>query len=137
MPVLNDKLRQQIAALPLGGLAALYVKVRTKRDRLKREMEHESKKMEEIGLIGIKALQKEQGKSFNSGTFVCYTSDLRTASVKDKEAFRNWLKETGLWELLEDRASVTEVENYANTHKGAMPPGVEFNVKTRFNVHKA
>lgn len=50
----------------------------------------------------------------------------------DWEKFYEWIRETNGFDFLERRIKKTEVKDYMNTNKGALPPGV--NVFSRYVV---
>jgi hypothetical protein len=60
----------------------------------------------------------------------------RTASLQDPDAFMNYVKTNGLFELMDRRANVTACVEHAETHDGQLPPGVKLNSIRHVGVRK-
>lgn len=64
---------------------------------------------------------KSTGIKTKMGT--AYTSTRYSASLPDAEAFMEFVKTTGAWDLMDRKANSTAVKDYV-TKNGKLPPGV-------------
>lgn len=112
-------LREQEARLQ-ADYEASVAPVKAKKEKIERAL---------LGFMDKMGVDKLNSRGV--GTF--YRSTRTTASVADREVFMNFVKQNQEWELLEVRASKTNVDAYLETHQ-ELPPGVNVNrfVTARF-----
>jgi hypothetical protein len=112
------------------------------RDTLKRiDDEHEKKRapLLEIKdrLSGILEAALDAANALNikteEGTF--YKSTRYTASLADPDAFMNFVKTTGKFELIDRRANATAVRDYVKD-TNQLPPGCNLNAITNVGVRR-
>ena len=81
----------------------------------------------------LRRLNDTNLESFSSTAGTAYKSVRRSASVKDKSAFFDYLLESGEWQLVDLKANAPAVEAFADEHE-SFPPGVNLNRMTVVNV---
>lgn len=129
-------LREQLGNAPSGQLAELYITIRNQRNAHRRLEAACQAKMDFVaGFIRLR-MQKEKLKSFQAAGSSVYQYTLHTASAHDPEAFIEYVKESGEFDLLERRASLDACMQYASTHEGNPPPGVTLNAIEKLGVRK-
>lgn len=120
-------------------LIAAYVKVRDKKAELEAaHKEAVAKYNEVLKTIEVSLLAKmnEVGTdSFKGASGTAFKSERSTAVVEDREAFLNFVRDNGAWDLLEARAGKTAVDAYTEEH-GEYPPGVNMNRAITINVRR-
>lgn len=101
-----------------------------------------------LGLAPVKAdmemlkgrLQKflddsnQEGGKTASGTF--FKTTKQSASLSDPAEFRRFVIGGELWDLLDWKANVTAVVDFAEENKGELPPGVNLTKKVDVNVRR-
>lgn len=65
-----------------------------------------------------------------------YWSTIGQASVADRSAFMDFVRETGAFELLETRCSKTAVQQYLEAND-RLPPGVNYRTIRQINVRRS
>jgi hypothetical protein len=90
----------------------------------------------EIDALILEYLDKEKLESAKTEHGTVYTYTKRTASVADGEAFMSYVMAHGAFELIERRANVTAVIDFAEEH-GTLPPGVALNQRQTVGVRKS
>lgn len=70
------------------------------------------------------------------GVGTAYTSSRTSASVADKEAFFNFVKDNDEWALTDIRASKANIELYKEQNQ-ALPPGINYSEEITVNVRRS
>jgi hypothetical protein len=134
---MTPELAQSADHLTPGQLTVAYLKVRGNREELRAQLKLIDAKLDIIEELLLRKLDALELDSFNAGGSVVYTADLITARVIDREMVFDFIRDSGLLELLEARVSKEAVQLYAENNGGALPPGVELHKMVRLNVRKA
>lgn len=111
----------------LEQVVGAYVKLRDKKAELKAEQAKalapydealdklEKQVLEELNKMGVDSVKTASGTA--------YKSIRSSASVADKSAFMDYVRENGAFDLLDIKANKTAVEEFISEHQDC-PPGV-------------
>jgi type I site-specific restriction endonuclease len=126
--------------MKLSEVVTKYIELRDKKAELKAEYDNKVASIDEVlDKIEVKLLQvfEETGsKSFSTPNGTAYASVRTSASVADKEAFMEYVKNTEQWPLLEVRASKTAVEQHRDLHED-LPPGINWREERVVNIRRS
>jgi len=126
--------------MKLSEIVTKYIELRDKKAELKAEYDNKVASIDEVlDKIEVKLLQvfEETGsKSFSTPNGTAYASVRTSASVADKEAFMEYVKNTEQWPLLEVRASKTAVEQHRDLHED-LPPGINWREERVVNIRRS
>lgn len=112
----------------INKLIDQYVAVRDRRRvleaRHKQELEPYKKIMDEIGekLLAVMQAAGVDNVAGSGGT--AYQTTKLSATIRDGSAFRAFVVDKGLFELVDWRANANAVFEYINENNGVPPPGV-------------
>lgn len=126
--------------MKLSELVAKYIELRDKKYELKHKYEFQVAQLDEVlDKIEAKLLQTFDSAGMDSvktefGT--AYASTRSTASVADREAFFEFVKEKQEWSLLEIRAAKLAVEQYKAANDD-LPPGINWREERVVNVRRS
>lgn len=112
-----------------------YVQLREKAAQLKKERDEVKHQMEELEGLLLKVFNHLGVDNAKTEFGTAYTTHRTSVKVDDKEAFMRFVREQGLWELLEARASKLAVEHYQEIN-GDLPPGVSTQEEVVVNVRQ-
>jgi type I site-specific restriction endonuclease len=120
--------------LSAGQATDMFIKLRDekkKRDDLHKEsMKKIVQAMERLEAGLIEHLNASGANSVASDAGTAYLSEHTSATVKDKEAFMQFVKDTQQWDALDIKANKTFVKEYMEDNE-EVPPGVSYSsVKT-------
>lgn len=128
-----DKIEIDVTA---ETLIAIFIRIR---DRIAEIKEQQLAPLEEAKNIAVGKLLEfldktgQESARTNAGTV---TAAIRTdASLADPDVFMDYVIDTGLFELLERRASKTACTEFLEA-KGELPPGVRLHSVRTVNVRK-
>lgn len=118
-----------------------YVKLRDRKAELKKAYE---KSVEDIdaGLNKLenyllKQMQEQGAESIRTGSGTAYISKKTSATVSDKDAFKNFLAEQDdPFVFIDLKANKPAVEEYSKEHQD-VPPGINWTVINAVNVRRA
>lgn len=123
-----------------GEVIAKYVTLRDKKNKLVREQKEEvAKYTEKLDMIEtwlLREYQKEgltSQKGLDGSTAFIKSAD--TCTVKDRDAFLNFIKDNDHFELADIRASKTVIRDYME-ETGNLPPGLSWSSIDKINVRK-
>lgn len=91
--------------------------------RHKDEMEQITRRMKKIEERLRSGMEAVGAESLRTESGLCHKSVKLSARVEDRDAYMQFVRETGAWEFLESKANKTAVEEYLDKH-GVLPPGV-------------
>lgn len=86
--------------------------------------------LEKLGALLLEHLDTIGGESVKSAAGTVYKTVRKSASIQDGDAFMKYVINSEAWDLLDRKANVTAVEDFAKEN-GVLPPGVRF---TQTNV---
>ena len=125
--------------MDINAIVEKYIKLRDKKAEKKKAYEADVELIESVmkKVEGVmQAYFTEHGmESVRTDAGTVYRGTRTSCSVADKEAFFNWLKETGEWPLLDIRASKTNVEEYVKENQD-LPPGLNWNSEPTIGVRR-
>jgi hypothetical protein len=125
---------------PIETRVDQYVKLRDlikeKDDAHKAAMKPYRETLEKLNNLMLAELNNVGGDSIKTGAGTVYRTDKKSVSLEDGDAFMKHVIDHDAWELLDRKANVTAVEDYANTN-GVLPPGVKFSVMQVVGVRRA
>lgn len=117
-----------------------YIALRDKKDALVRKHKEELKpyneRMDKIeaAILGLFNKTGQNSARTNHGT--PYRSDVLSASVADRDAFLDFVRENEAWHFLENRVTKKAVQEYEQEH-GEYPPGIKTSVTTKININRS
>ena len=126
--------------MKLSDLVAKYVELRDKKAELKHQYDFKVAKVDEVlDKIENKLLEVFDSAGMDSvktpfGT--AYASTRSTASVADREAFFQFVKDKEEWSLLEVRAAKLAVEQYKSANDD-LPPGINWREERVVNIRRS
>lgn len=108
-------------------IVAAYIQVRDQKAELKAKQAEEIKRFDEaldkLEGMALAALQQAGAESLRTSAGTVYQSTRTSATVADKSAFMDYVKDNGAYDLLDVRANKTAVEDFLSQHQDT-PPGV-------------
>ncbi|WP_440264809.1 hypothetical protein [Duodenibacillus massiliensis] len=108
-------------------IVAAYIQVRDQKAELKAKQAEEMKRFDEaldkLEGMALAALQQAGAESLRTPAGTVYQSTRTSATVADKSAFMDYVKDNGAYDLLDVRANKTAVEDFLSQHQDT-PPGV-------------
>lgn len=126
--------------MKLSEVIAKYVELRDKKAQLKAEYDMQVAPIEEkmLKIEGklLEVLDQTGGKSLRTPHGTVYMSVRSYASVADREAFFNYVKQNEEWPLLESRANKTAVQEYRDLHQD-LPPGINWREERIVNIRRS
>jgi hypothetical protein len=124
------------AAVRVDEIVERYIALRGKKAELKSayerqvaEVEQAMRKCERFLLAQLNSTGTESQRT-RAGTV--YKEESVSVSIADWDAYLNWVRENGMYSMLEKRAAKSAVQEYRNVHND-LPPGV--NYSTHLVVH--
>ncbi len=81
-------------------------------------------------------LQAQGLTNFKGESGIAFLQTDTSVTVKDREAFLQWISDTGNWMMLDARASKSVVQDYVEQFK-AHPPGVKVTQEITVHIRKS
>jgi hypothetical protein len=117
-----------------------YIKLRDARDELRKKQTEEmvpiTAKMSKIEAWLQNYLQSHNLKSLKAEGGTAFLKEVSSATVDDGEAFLDFIRESGMWELIERRCAKSVVDDYVE-QKGELPPGVKYSRETVCQIRRS
>lgn len=127
--------------MKINEAVELYIKMRDKKAQMKAEFDEKiaplNEKMEKLEAKLLQAFQTLGMDSVKTEFGTAYTTVRTSASVADKDAFMNFVKEQGEWSLLEIRAAKVAVEQFREANDNELPPGIDIREERVVNVRRS
>lgn len=127
--------------MKINEAVELYIKMRDKKAQMKAEFDEKiaplNEKMEKLEAKLLQAFQTLGMDSVKTEFGTAYTTVRTSASVADKDAFMNFVKEQGEWSLLEIRAAKLAVEQFREANDNELPPGINIREERVVNVRRS
>lgn len=125
---------------PIETRVDQYVKLRDlikeKDDAHKAAMKPYREALEKLNNLMLAELNNIGGDSIKTGAGTVYKTERKSASLEDGEAFMEYIIQNEAWELIDRKANVTAVEDFAKSN-GTLPPGVKFTVMQTVGVRRS
>lgn len=130
----------KVTALPNDELVKYYIELRDRRAARKTayEEENDADKVKQEYIEGV-ILQRYTVAGIESARTAygtAYKTKVTSASVGDRDAFMNHVKQNEAFELLEVRCSKEAVQQYINEHND-LPPGVNWREEIHIRVQRS
>lgn len=121
-------------------LVEAYIMLRDKKEaaqaEFKKSLETTNKIMETLEGILLQRLEELGVDSLTAkGIGTVYRNTQDSCSVQDKATFKEWVEETGNWDVVDMRANKTIVRDMLN--KGEQVPGVKFSSIHTVGIRRA
>jgi len=106
-----------------------YIKLRDKKNQMKKDQGDELRPItEKMTLLEnwlLRDLQTRKVESQKTAEGTAFISTMAAATVKDRDAFFDFVRENNMWDLLENRVSKSVVRDYLED-TGEVVPGVNY-----------
>jgi hypothetical protein len=126
--------------MKLNELAEKYIVLRDRKAQLKSEYDGKVAEldsvMDKIEAVLLRTFDEAGIESVKTSAGTAYRSLRTQASVADWDAFFNFVKENGAWEMLERRCSKSAVEQYRSTNDD-LPPGLNWREERVVNIRRS
>lgn len=113
--------------LDVDKVAALYVELRDTKAKMKAELAEKlkpyNKGMEDLEAALLKHLEDQKAKSIRTESGTVYQRVKRSATIRDKLAFQEFIKENDLFDMLDWKANAVAVFDYM-IEKAVDVPGI-------------
>jgi|APGre2960657373_1045057.scaffolds.fasta_scaffold59708_1 hypothetical protein len=130
----------KVSEMPNDELVNIYVQLRDRRTVRKKEFEmvdnKDKEKLEKIEAVLLQRYQEAGIESARTQYGTAYKTTVAYASVADKDAFFNHVKEKEAYELLDVRCNKTGVQQYIDEHDD-LPPGINWREEVHIRVQRA
>jgi len=124
-----------------GDMVGLYVALRDAKAIVKKRMKDAihrniNSKMDLLTakMLGHLDARKLKGISSDYGT--AYRVEEASATIRDKEVFRDYVTGNQLWDLIDWRANKTQVRGLVDSNQ-PVPPGLNYSVRYTIGVRRA
>jgi hypothetical protein len=126
--------------MKLNELVEKYIKLRDTKAAAKKKLEDFTKpidaQMEQIEAVILATFDQLGTESVKSAEGTAYISKRTSATVADKEAFRNFiLADENNWAMADLRAAKAAVEQYVEENQD-LPPGLNWREERTINVRR-
>jgi hypothetical protein len=126
--------------LDLNQLVDNYVSLRERKRAIeaahKEQLKPYNKLLDEIGGKLLAYMQEQNVDSVSGPGGTVHQITKRSAVIRDSQAFREFIIETGDFELLDLKANAPAVFDYIKEHEGVSPPGVHASTFTTVGVRR-
>jgi hypothetical protein len=126
--------------IPADKLVSIFIKMRDKRDEIKREMETKVNEIEEqMHVINQQLLEicKTNGAdSIRTPHGTAYRTIKQRYWTNDWHSFHEFLKEHGAVELLEKRIAQTNMTVFLEENPDLLPPGLQIDSRYAVTVKR-
>lgn len=124
---------EKLRKLDIDQLTEAYITLRNKKEEREKEHKERNKPLVEA-MTSIENIANEKltavGSESSKGKHgTCFKVTKKSVTTKNKSAFFEWLQETSKWQLADIRPAIKEVQNYAESTGGDLPPGVSMTQK--------
>lgn len=127
--------------MKINEAVALYIQLRDKKAEMKADFDAQlaevQDRLDKIEIKLLEAFQKVGVESVKTEFGTAYTSVRTSATVADKDAFFEFVRENEEWPLLEVRCSKVAVQEYRQAHNDELPPGVNVSEERVVNVRRS
>lgn len=117
-----------------------YVKLRDRKKDLKTEFDKKTEAidaaMEKLENFLLKTMSEQGVDSVKTGAGTAYISVKSSATVGDRDAFIQYIRDNDAWALLDVKANKTAVQEY-RTEQDNLPPGVNWSEMRAVNIRRS
>lgn len=123
------------------ALVDRYVKLRDAKKKLQTQTKEKvavlDQAMESIEAILLSQFNEEGLESIRTSAGTAYKDPQTFVSVKDWDAFLEFVREHGLWQFLKHDVVKTAVQEYKEANDDELPPGVDWREEITIKVRRA
>lgn len=127
--------------MKISEAVEIYIKMRDKKAQMKAAYEASvaplTEKMNKLEAKLLHIFNETGMDSVKTPLGTAYTSTRTSVSIADRDAFTNFVKETGDFNMLELRPSRTAVPEFADMNGGELPPGINVSITRTVNVRRS
>lgn len=127
--------------MKLSDAVKLYIQMRDKKAQMKADFEASlaplNEKMEKLESKLLQVFSETGMDSVRTEFGTAYASTRTSVSIADRDAFVNYIKESGDFNMLELRPSRSAVPEFAAANDGDLPPGVNMRVERVVNIRRS
>jgi hypothetical protein len=123
----------------LAQIIEKAIAIRDKRAEMKEAYENADKPykdaFEKLGNIAGLMLGTAQSVKTDNGT--AYRTETMHVGVADREAWFEFVRENQTWDMLTTHVAKTQLQDWMEEHKDAVPPGLNLSFVKQVNFRKA
>jgi len=127
--------------MKLSDAVSLYIKLRDKKAEIKAQMDEAIKpiqeKMDKLEAKLLEVFQKTGTDSVKTPFGTAYSTVRTSVTTADRQAFMDYIRANGEWELLEVRPSKSGVEQFRAANDNEIPPGVSVREERVVNIRRS
>lgn len=125
--------------MDINKLVTSYITLRDKKAQIKAKYDNEVAKVEEVmkrveGAL-LQHFETNNVEAVSTAAGTAYTATRSSATVADRDVFREFILGTDNWQLADIRASKKAIEEYRNVHQ-ELPPGINFSTERVVNIRR-
>lgn len=124
----------------IDQLVDAYIQLRDKKAQLKArhdaEMAPITAMLDKVEVRVLQQLQAMGVESARTAAGTAYLQKRTSASVADWDSFLAFVREQGMWQMLEHRAAKGAVDEYA-AQNGDLPPGLNYRQEVVVNFRRS
>lgn len=109
--------------------------IKAKQDALAEELKPLAQKRDQLAEYMLQQAIAQGVQSFDTPAGVAYVTEKYSATVRDAQAFFDFLNDNGQWGLADIKANKAAVKQYLQEHN-ALPPGVHYSSFQTMGVQK-
>jgi hypothetical protein len=132
--------REEGAVVDVNKLVAQYVAIRDRKRLLEQQQKDAmapfTQVMDEIAGKMLAHMDKLGVDSLAGSGGTVYRTTKQSASIKDGELFKDFVRDNKAWELVDWRANAKAVFDYVRANNGMPPPGVSPSSFTTVGVRR-
>jgi hypothetical protein len=139
--VLKDMELPDLDSLTEGDMIALYIALRDGKAAYKKRFKEQMQdgfnaKIEALAAKMLGHLDQTKLKNMAGDAGTAYRVEDVSATIADKEVFRDHVTENHLWDLIDWRANKTQVRALVKANQ-PVPPGLNYSTRYVIGVRKA
>ena len=127
--------------MKLSEAVSLYIRLRDKKAEMKSDFDASvapiNEKMDKLEAKLLDVFNKTGMDSVKTEHGTAYTAVRTTASVADRDAFREFVKANEEWSLIEVRAAKTAIEQFRDNNDNELPPGINIRSERVVNIRRS
>lgn len=130
----------EFAGMTPDNLIGYYVALRDRLDAEKKafsdRMKTPNETLVKLGGKMLEILNANGADSIKSGYGTVYKTTKKSATVSDMDQFRDYVINTGSYELTDMRANAGGIQEFIEEHQGQLPPGINFSQVVTVGVRR-
>jgi hypothetical protein len=127
--------------MKLSDAVKLYIELRDRKSEMKAEFDAKvaevNEKMDKLEAKLLEVFQKTGTDSVKTPFGTAYSTVRTSVTTADRQAFMDYIRANGEWELLEVRPSKSGVEQFRAANDNEIPPGVSVREERVVNIRRS